>query len=442
MQFPTSNFRRVLVLFFWERLSAPCFSQSISERFSTESHLFFLFGLVFLIFGISVVVRKKHPSGKDAGLKKLINEQIAEEDFFSILLDDQKGILFFSENTKLLSPALPNIDQANSLSTFFGPLSCKPFFNAISRGLEHVCSKNTPFYVLVNVPTNENSSVPFMVVVRIFKSSQSSKQFLVTIQKKYVFEKIRQSYKKALNKAEKGIKKLEDMDKLKSEFLAICSHELKTPLVSIKGYLDLMSTKKLGELTAKQEKALKVSLRNADNLNELISSMLNFARMEAGKLKFDLANQNLTRLVSEAIDSLAPMASTKGTTFEILISEETPLIRADESLLNRVLLNLLQNAIKFSPPNSKIIVKSEPLNGKTRLSIIDNGEGIAKDKIELIQTPFYQIDRSDTRPRGGLGLGLAIAQRILLGHGTQLFISSELGKGSKFSFDLLNAANE
>jgi signal transduction histidine kinase len=172
--------------------------------------------------------------------------------------------------------------------------------------------------------------------------------------------------------------------------------------------------------------------------------MLDFARMEAGKLEFDLSKQNIVRLVSEAIDSLTPVAAKRGITFEISIPEEIRYVSADESLLNRVLLNLLENAIKFSPDNSEVFVNAQSLNNKIRVSITDSGEGIADDKIELIKTPFYQIDRSDTRPRpkGGLGLGLAIAQRILLGHGTELIIHSELGKGSTFSFDLIAVKNK
>ncbi len=241
---------------------------------------------------------------------------------------------------------------------------------------------------------------------------------------------------------ESNLRKLEELDRLKSEFLATLSHELKTPLVSIKGYLDLMATQKMGPLTEKQEKALKVSLKNTSHLNNLISSILNFARMEAGKLKFDLVRQKLQPNISDIVDSLRPMADSRNMEFEIDMDPGLPPVILDPDLIHRVLSNLIENSIKFSPPGTSISIRAfQADSGRIQVDIADRGCGIPADKIDKIKTPFFQADKSDTRPTGGLGLGLAIAEKILIGHGTSLAIRSEEGKGTCCSFWLKVAGN-
>ncbi|GAB4272083.1 MAG: hypothetical protein Kow0029_10390 [Candidatus Rifleibacteriota bacterium] len=242
---------------------------------------------------------------------------------------------------------------------------------------------------------------------------------------------------KSLQQKDSELKKMEEIDKLKSEFLATLSHELKTPLVSIKGYLDLMASEKFGPLTEGQKKALRVSLKNTSNLNSLISSILNFARMEAGKLKFDLNPQKISSLILDTIDSMKPIADKNEIEISADISPDLPWVIMDSELIHRVLSNLLDNAIKFSKAKSRVVVKANiESDDLIRVSVIDFGEGIPADKIEKIKAPFYQADNTDTRPRGGLGLGLAICEKILAGHGTSLLIQSEPGKGSCVSFTL------
>ncbi len=239
---------------------------------------------------------------------------------------------------------------------------------------------------------------------------------------------------------ESHLKKLEELDRLKSEFLATLSHELKTPLVSIKGYLDLMATQKMGPLTEKQEKALRVSLKNTSHLNNLISSILNFARMEAGKLKFDRVNQKLAPHINDIIDSLRPLAENQQINLTSEIDAQMPAVCIDADLIHRVLSNLIENSIKFSSPGSVVLVRAKQSESeRIKVEVIDHGCGIPADKLEFIKAPFFQADKSDTRPTGGLGLGLAIAEKILIGHGTTLTIESTEGQGTSCSFILKTA---
>lgn len=234
---------------------------------------------------------------------------------------------------------------------------------------------------------------------------------------------------------ESDLRRMEELDQLKSEFLATLSHELKTPLVSINGYLELILSGKMGPLTEKQEKALHISIKNTGKLNNMISSILNFARMEAGKLKFYLSFQKIGPLIKDVIYSMTPLAQSNKVTIKQALEADLPQVFMDVELMHRVFNNLIENAIKFSPENSEIIIGARKLSDKhVEIYVKDSGCGISTDKIELIKKPFFQIDQSDTRATGGMGLGLPICEKILMGHGTSLAVQSGPNKGSKFSF--------
>jgi len=223
---------------------------------------------------------------------------------------------------------------------------------------------------------------------------------------------------------------------LKTEFLAICSHELKTPLVSIMGYLDLISSGKLGPLTPRQENALRVSIRNAGRLKELLSTLLDLARMEAGKMLFEFTPQRLGAMFEDLVATVHPMAEEKGVSIEIEPQSDLPLVTIDASLLHRVFLNLLDNSIKFTPSGGRIVIRADARNDIVHVEINDTGVGIRPTDIDRVKEPFFQSDASDTRTTGGLGLGLAIVERILRGHGTRLSIESIQGKGTRVGFSL------
>ncbi|RCK81629.1 MAG: two-component hybrid sensor and regulator [Candidatus Ozemobacter sibiricus] len=249
-------------------------------------------------------------------------------------------------------------------------------------------------------------------------------------------EELRLQYQQAMADAQSSVRRLSEIDRLKSEFLAVCSHELKTPLVSITGYLDLLTSQKLGPLTPRQENALRVSLRNAGRLNELLGSLLDLARMEAGKMKFELTPHRLGPILEEILEVIHPMAETKHLTVEAPPLSGLPYVQVDPSMINRVFLNLLDNAIKFTPPGGSIRVQVTVEEEQVHVAIIDSGVGIPPGDLDRVTTPFFQSDASDTRPAGGLGLGLAIVEKILLGHATRLHLVSQPGQGTQASFSL------
>ena len=157
--------------------------------------------------------------------------------------------------------------------------------------------------------------------------------------------------------------------------------------------------------------------------------------MEAGKLKFDMVNQKLQPNINDIVDSLKPLADGRNIGFVVSMDPGLPAVVMDPDLIHRVLSNLIENSIKFSQPGSSISIRVFQSDaGRIQVEISDQGCGIPADKIDKIKAPFFQADKSDTRPTGGLGLGLAIAEKILAGHGTSLSIKSEEGKGTSCSF--------
>lgn len=249
-------------------------------------------------------------------------------------------------------------------------------------------------------------------------------------------EDLRHRLQKAVENAESSVRRMTELDRLKSEFLAICGHELKTPLVSITGYLDLMASNRLGPLTDKQTNAVTISLKNASRLNELLSQLLDFARMEAGSMRFDFTPQRIGSMLEEMVQVVMPMANAKQITIVQDIPSELPRAVMDAGLIHRVILNLLDNAVKFTPQSGTITVRARADERHVTIDVVDTGIGIDARHIERVKEPFFQTDTSDTRRTGGMGLGLAIVEKILHGHGSQLHLTSESQHGTTASFSL------
>jgi signal transduction histidine kinase len=385
--------------------------------------------------------RSAETPAEEAKKPPILIEDIVKNSAYAIaIINSDLNILFSNKSFNDLFHIKESQNETINFEEAFRFGSNHSFLNSLKK---HCNPSNTDFKFIsfkTSFSANSNSeqeSSHFVLLRAQEATVLNQRVFGLLLTAPEITTLIEEDLKSSLLKAEENLKKLEELDKLKSEFLATCSHELKTPLVSIKGYLDLISSEKLGPLSDKQQKALNVSLRNAENLNSLISSMLNFARMEAGKLRFDLIPQKIGSLLKDTAESIKPISDNKGIKIKIELEEDLPHVIIDTALLNRVLLNILENAIKFSPKDSEIVLKAGRASQQyVQVELIDQGIGIAPEQIEKIKNPFFQIDKSDTRRTGGLGLGLAIAERILIGHGTTLHIDSEEGNGTSVSFNL------
>jgi len=246
---------------------------------------------------------------------------------------------------------------------------------------------------------------------------------------------ILESQKEVLSKANLELKKLSE---LKSQFLASISHELMTPLTSVKGYIEYIILGKLGPLTDGQKNGLLVAKRNLNRLETQIMDLLDFSSFETGKMEISLTPFHIKGAIREAVANLDLKLSEKEIKYEEFISSDISPVIADRAKIVQVLENLLTNAIKFTPQGSKISVVCNSLNGrgkpKIEVCVKDSGPGISLSMKGKIFEKFFQIDpRSKYK---GIGLGLSIVKSILDAHKEKISLKSGKGKGSNFCFTL------
>jgi len=239
--------------------------------------------------------------------------------------------------------------------------------------------------------------------------------------------------------AEEKIKKqnvqLKKLDDIKTDFLNTTSHELRTPVASIKGYIQMLLKQTLGDITEEQKKALEVLLRNTNRLDHLIQDILDISNLESGTMKFIPEKTDITKMIKEVIETMQSSANLKNIKINTKL-EETSEIVIDQERIKQVLMNLIDNSIKFSPQNSTINLFTKMKKDEVLFEVQDFGRGIPKKKQKKIFERFYQVDTGMDRKFGGVGLGLAISQGIIQAHGGKIWVDSMLGKGSTFKFSL------
>jgi PAS domain S-box-containing protein len=232
------------------------------------------------------------------------------------------------------------------------------------------------------------------------------------------------------------ITELKRTEKLKNEFVSIVSHELRTPLTSIRGSLGLLVSGVMGEFSEKAGKLLDIANNNCERLLLLINDILDIEKIEAGKMDFQIKPYDLNHLISESIVSNKMYAEKFGVLIDFIQPQTMIQVHVDSGRLMQVLANLISNACKFSPKGEKITVVMKRVNSHVRVSVSDNGPGIPKEFQSRIFQKFSQADSSDTRGKGGTGLGLNISKTIIEKLGGTLNFFSRPGEGSTFYFDL------
>ncbi|HVE83618.1 MAG TPA: ATP-binding protein [Myxococcales bacterium] len=240
---------------------------------------------------------------------------------------------------------------------------------------------------------------------------------------------------------EDAFNKLKELDRLKSSFLATVSHELRTPLTSIIGYSEMLSEGLAGPMNSEQGDYVKTIMDKGETLLKLITSILDISQIEAGKVRLNFGPVDVPELVGSAISSVRPQALKKGVTVDGKPRGAATLVaNADREKLRQAVVNLLANAVKFTAKGGTVAVSvSGPEHQEAlgeegyQITIEDTGVGIPQDQFDKIFESFYQVDNSSTREYGGAGIGLAIVKSFVEGHGGRIRVSSELGRGSRFT---------
>jgi len=227
----------------------------------------------------------------------------------------------------------------------------------------------------------------------------------------------------------------ERANRVKDEFLATLSHELRTPLSSILGWTRLLGGGKLDAETS--VRAIETIERNARAQAQLINDLLDVSRIVAGKLQFDIRPVDLTRVISAAVDAVLPAAHAKDINLDFAHDNRYISVLGDADRLQQVVWNLISNAVKFTPPKGRVLIKLWDENNLAKIEVTDTGQGIDPEFLPFVFERFRQADGSSTRKHGGLGLGLAIVRHLVEMHGGGVEVSSEgTGRGSTFTISI------
>ena len=227
-----------------------------------------------------------------------------------------------------------------------------------------------------------------------------------------------------------------ELERMKSNFLSVVSHELKTPLHSIKGFVDIILMGKTGPINETQTDFLKTVRDQTAHLQNLISDLLEFSRLESGQVKLRLTEVSLAEVATAVVDKLKLVADQGQVQLVSRIPADIASIEADRMRIEQVLTNLVDNAIKFTPAAGSVSIQAADLGAEVEVSVSDTGIGIPSGELERVFDRFYQVDSGSTRHYRGTGLGLTICKHIVEYHHGRIWVESQEGKGSTFFFVL------
>jgi signal transduction histidine kinase len=236
--------------------------------------------------------------------------------------------------------------------------------------------------------------------------------------------------------------KLRELAEVKEEFLALTTHDLRSPLTVISGVISFFTSGRLGELSPEQQSMVAMMERNAQSLIELVNDLLDASKLESGSLRLDSTSFELPSLVNELRETMQPLAQENGIELAVALDPDLPLVEADRPKLRRILVNLLSNALKFTSRGGNVNLTARTDGDKVHIVVSDTGVGIAPEDIGRLFDKYEQARNRATRGEKGTGLGLYITKQLVELHGGTIDVSSEPGKGSEFSFSIPTASSK
>jgi len=243
---------------------------------------------------------------------------------------------------------------------------------------------------------------------------------------------------RANTKIEREIQRLNRIENYRKEFIGDISHELKTPIFAIQGFIETLLNGALEDEKVNRE-FLKKAMRNVNRLIYLTKDLMEISKLETGELKSEFQEVYVVDIINEAVESLQYKAGKEDIEIVTKPVNNNISARVDRNQIKQVLINLIENAIKYNKPKGTVTVGTKPFqkdNNRILIYVKDTGIGIDENVIERVTERFFRVDKSRSREKGGTGLGLSIVKHIMEAHGEQLFIESEPQVGSTFSFTL------
>jgi len=228
------------------------------------------------------------------------------------------------------------------------------------------------------------------------------------------------------------VTRLKKLEKIRIDFVANVTHEIRTPLTAIIGYLETIKAGAIDNIN-ETKKFIDIILKQAERLNRLVEDLLTISKIELNETRFNFENMFLSDAVTNVISIVEKKATSKKITIENDMPEKLRPVRADRDRLTQILVNILDNAIKFTPESGKVIIAADETDAYAVVSIIDTGIGVPQDEIQRLGERFYRVDKTRSRDLGGTGLGLSIVKHLMIAHGGKMEIESQLGRGTKVS---------
>ena len=314
---------------------------------------------------------------------------------------------------------------------------------------QHIIRLNSAMETMIGVRATDvikkniselKTDMHFLPLVRIIQAKSSDEEIVIKGQHEKVL-KVHSSKLVGREDEDLGVVKVvidvtreEELNRMKSDFIANTSHELRTPLHSIRGFIKLMLDGKVPNPETQRE-FLTIVDEQSQHLSKLVDTILNTAAMESGEIIFERKPLSIIEVIDKVVKKLQKIADDK----EVIITtsvEELPAIQGDVDKIEQVITNLVSNAIKFSSKGDEILISAKTKDIEALVQVIDNGIGISADALPSLFQKFYKVESAMTQVSSGTGLGLYIARKIVEAHGGHIWVESEPGKGSTFSFTL------
>ncbi|MBD3230815.1 MAG: PAS domain S-box protein [Candidatus Lokiarchaeota archaeon] len=384
-----------------------------------------------LVFGI---VRDVSETNR---LERVFEKQ--KINFKEILETINDAVCIINTNGKFeyISPRLPIILEGREISDNFFDLIYPDDIKKIKQKCQESLENHDLIYLdsfeFRAVKENQDTIWLEANTRKYYKNSNKPTGFLVVLrdisQRKEMEERLKKYHQELL-----------ELDKLKSEFLTNASHELRTPLVSINGFTDILLSGKSGELSSQQYEDLKIIRRNTDRIISLVDDLLDVSKIETGKLMINKRKFNIIELIKNCLTELHYQIEERNHNIITKFPDEELIVYADDHRIHQLIINLLDNAIKYTPPFGKIEISLNSEEEKVNVCVKDNGIGLTDEERQRIFKRFgkiYLLDNVDTVDSRGTGLGLVICKGIIKKHDGEIWVTSEgKNKGSEFHFTI------
>lgn len=249
------------------------------------------------------------------------------------------------------------------------------------------------------------------------------------------FGKLAETINNMVDRLNDDLVQMKKLERVRREFLGDVSHELRTPIFAIQASIETLLNGAIDDTSVNKD-FLNKALNNAKRIDALLFDLIEISRIESGDMKMSFRNFKLIDLITQTVNEMQAHFEPKQIRVNIVSDDSGIEVYGDKERLKQVIINLVDNAVKYSSEGGEITISTEKSGGGVRISVIDNGCGISAEHLQHIFKRFYRVDKARSREIGGTGLGLAIVKHIVEAHGSKVEVESEVGKGSRFSFVL------